>query len=54
MCATLSIAKIDMEWADNQYWSTLFAVIREKTSMLMPKQVKKEKMSATQMQNFIR
>ena len=52
MVATLSVLGIDLEWADNQYWSTLLGVIREATEIRTPK--KKEKVSAKEMQNFIK
>ena len=52
MVASLSIAKIDLEWAENQYWFTLFKVIGEINSMLKPKE--KKKVSAAQMSKFIK
>lgn len=52
MVASLSIAQIDLNWADNQYWTTLFAIIREKNAILKPKE--KHKLSADEMQMFIR
>jgi len=52
MVASLSIAKIDLNWADNQYWSTLFKVIREKNKMLKP--IERKKVTSQQMAGFIR
>lgn len=55
MVATLTIARIDLEWADNQYWSTLYQVVEEINKIMQPKEkeTKKVKVSASQMQNFI-
>lgn len=52
MVASLSIAMIDLDWADNQYWCVLFAIIREKNKMLMPKE--KKKITNQQMSNYIK
>lgn len=52
MVASLSIAKIDLNWADDQYWSVLFNVIREVNQILTPK--KKEKVTAEKMRSFIK
>ena len=52
MVASLSVAKIDLIWADDQYWSTLFKVIREVNSILTPKE--KKPVSAKQMKGFVR
>lgn len=52
MVATLSVLGIDLNWADNQYWSTLSRVIGEFNEMRKPK--KKEKVPAAAMQKYIR
>jgi hypothetical protein len=48
----LCVAKIDLEWADEQYLSTLFKVIREVNKIYTPK--KKEKVSASEMAKHIK
>ena len=52
MCALLGVCKVDLNWADNQYWDTLFKVVGEYTKMITPKE--KKKVSASEMKNFIR
>ena len=53
MVAILGVSKIDLNWAENQYWTTLFKVIREMTKMMTPKE--RKKVSASEMQkNFIK
>ena len=52
MSAYLCALGVDLEWADNQYWTTLVQLIREATEIRTPK--KKEKISASQMQKFIK
>ena len=52
MVASLSVLGIDLEWAENQYWSTLTRVIGEIVKIRTPK--KKEKVSASQMSKFIK
>ena len=52
MVASLSIARIDLVWAEDQYWSTLFKVIGEVNKMLTPKE--KKPVSAKQMKSFVR
>lgn len=52
MVASLSVLGIDLEWAENQYWSTLTRVIGEIVKIRTPK--KKEKISASQMGKFIK
>ena len=52
MCALLVASKIPLEWADNQYWCTLSQVVTELIKYTTPK--KKEKVSASEMQNFIK
>lgn len=52
MVAALCMAKIDLNWAEDQYWCTLLKVIREITKLNAPRQ--KEKVSASQMQKYIK
>lgn len=52
MVALLCALGIDLQWADDQYWSTLLAVIGECKKMHTPK--KKEKVSAKSMQKYIK
>lgn len=52
MVAVLSTAKVDLEWADDQYWCTLLKVIREIAKINAPKE--KKKVSAGEMSHFIR
>lgn len=52
MCAILLNAGIDLVWADNQYWCTLFSIINEISKSRTPKQ--KEKVSPAEMQQFIK
>ena len=52
MVASLCALGIDLNWADDQYWSTLLNVIGEMTKLRTPK--KMEKVSAPQMQKYIR
>ena len=47
-----SVAKVDLNWADNQYFSTLFNVLGEITKTLTPKE--KKKVTAMEAQKFIR
>lgn len=44
--------KIDIEWADNQHWCTLFKVINAMKQFNAP--TKKEKISVGEMQKFIK
>ena len=52
MVASLSVLGIDLEWADDQYWSMLLNVIGEAVKIRTPK--KKEKVNASQMKGFIK
>lgn len=52
MVASLCVLGIDLEWADDQYWSTLINVVGEIVKIRTPK--KKEKVTAVQMKGFIR
>lgn len=52
ICSLLCVAKIDLNWADDQYLSTLFKLIGELNKIYTPK--KKEKVSASEMARFIR
>ena len=52
MCATLTLSKVDLTWADDQYWSTLLKVVGEIAKVYKPKE--KKKVTNTEMQNFIR
>lgn len=52
MVALLSVAGVDLEWAEDQYWSTLSNIIGEITKIKTPK--KKEKVTASQMGGFIK
>lgn len=52
MVSSLCVLGIDLEWADNQYWSTLIKVIGEIVKIRTPK--KKEKVTASQMSKYIK
>lgn len=52
MSANLCVLGIDLKWADEQYWCTLLNIVREVADIRTPK--KKEKVSASGMQNFIK
>jgi hypothetical protein len=52
MTALLGVAKMDLNWADDQYWSTLFDVLREYTKIITPKE--KRPVTAGDMTKFIR
>ena len=52
MTACLVTAKVDLQWADDQYWCVLFKVIREITDINTPKE--KKKVTASEMSHFIR
>lgn len=52
MVALLSVAGVDLEWAENQYWATLSSVIGEIAIIKTPK--KKQKVTASQMSGFIK
>ena len=50
--ALCSVAKIDLNWADNQYFTTLFNVLGEISKTLTPKE--KKKITASEASQFIR
>jgi len=50
--AYLSLFKIDLRWADNQYTYRLFELMRDITNITNPP--KREKISASEITNFIR
>lgn len=52
MTASLCVLGVDLEWADNQYWSMLLNVIGEIVKIRTPK--KKEKVSSKDITKFIR
>lgn len=52
MVASLCVLGVDLNWADDQYWSTLVNIIGASARIRTPK--KKEKVSAPSMQKFIR
>ena len=52
MVASLSVLGIDLEWAEDQYWSTLIRVIGEIVKIRTPK--KKQKVTASEMGGFIK
>lgn len=52
MCSVLATMHIDLNWADNQYLSTLLKVIREFNKL--GKKPEKRKVTASEMGNFIR
>lgn len=43
-------ARVDLSWADDQYWSTLFGVIRELTK----ERPKKKKVGASQIDKYVK
>lgn len=51
MVALLCVAKVDLNWAEDQYLSTLLKVLGEINKVYTPK--KKEKVTASEMRNFI-
>lgn len=52
MVAILINAGIDLNWADNQWWCTLFSIINDISKSR--EQPKKEKVSPAEMQRFIK
>ncbi len=52
MVASLSVAKIDLMWAEDQYWSTLLKVIGAVTKFYTPKE--KRKLNSGEAQKYIR
>lgn len=51
LCAMLSAYHIDLNWAQDQYWSTLFAVISEQQKLRQKPQ--KQKATASDMSRFV-
>ena len=55
MTSRLVVAKVDLEWADNQYWITLTNVIGELNKLIkLPEQKKKEKLKPSEAQKYIK
>jgi len=52
MISMLTVCKIDLNWAENQYWSTLLKCIGEVNRLHTPS--KKEKLTAKEAKNYIR
>ena len=52
MVTLLCVSKVDLTWADEQYWYVLFNVIREYSNMMTPKE--RRKVTASEMQKFIK
>ena len=52
MVASLSLLGIDLQWADNQYWTTLMKVMGDIIKIKKPR--KREKVSANSIGKFIR
>lgn len=48
----LALSDVSLEWAEGQYWATLFAVISEKTKLM--KKPQKKKVSANDMRRFVK
>ena len=48
----LTIAKIDLNWAEDQYWCTLLKCVREINRLHTPS--KKEKLTKEEAKNYIR
>lgn len=48
----LTLVKIDLEWADGQYWETLWEVIGEISNCY--KKPQKHKLNANEIKQFIR
>lgn len=46
------MAKVDLQWADDQYWTTLYKVIRVIAKTYTPKE--KKKVTASEMSAFIK
>lgn len=51
MCAILSLMHMDMSWANEQYWGTLFEIIFEYNKLVSPK--KKEKIGGKQLMSYV-
>ena len=52
VCAMLALSDVSLEWAESQYWSTLFAVISEKAKLM--KKPQKKKVGANEMRRFVK
>lgn len=52
MVSSLCVLGIDLQWAENQYWSTLINVIGEIVKIRTPK--KQQKVTASEMRGFIK
>lgn len=52
MTSMLCVAKVDLNWADNQYWITLFKVVGEISKLYTPKE--KKPITPNEASKFIR
>jgi len=52
MVSSLVVARIDLNWADEQYWVTLTNVIRDMNKSMQPKE--KRKLKVSEAQKFIK
>lgn len=52
MVSLLCVAKVDLKWADNQYWSVLYKVVGELARFYAPKQ--KKKITSSEASKYIR
>lgn len=52
MTSMLCVAKVSLEWADNQYWITLFNVVGEVSKLYAPKE--KKPISTSEASKYIR
>lgn len=52
MVATLCVAKVDLNWAEDQYWSTLFNVIGDLSKIYTKKE--KRKLKASEANRFVK
>lgn len=52
MVSILTLNRIDLVWADEQYWTTLLKVFKSITNISKPKE--KRKVSASELNQFIR
>ena len=48
----LCVAKVDLNWADNQYWNVLFKVVGEVSKFYAPKE--KKPITTSEASKFIR
>lgn len=51
VCATLAMARIDLNWADNQYFATLMDILEEYSKI--GKKPEKKKVGASDIGKFI-